>query len=56
MEMVKHWAVILVWLLACGGVVSAQEGGAAKSKVELGSRTAKGGFQNEDEIRDKFND
>ena len=53
--MVKHWAAILVWLLVCGGVVSAQEGNAAKSKVELGSRTAKGGFQNEDEIRDKFN-
>ena len=53
--MVKHWAVILVWMLVCSGVVSAQEGDAAKSKVELGSRTAKGGFQNEDEIRDKFN-
>ena len=53
--MVKHWAVILVWMLVCGGIVSAQEGDAAKSKVELGSRTAKGGFQNEDEIRDKFN-
>jgi len=50
-----HGAVILVWLLVCGGVVSAQEGDAAKSKVELGSKTAKGGFQNEDEIRDKFN-
>ena len=53
--MMKHWAVILVWLLVCGGVVSAQEIDAAKSKVELGSRTAKAGFQNEDEIRDKFN-
>lgn len=53
--MVKHWAVILVWMLVCGGVVSAQEGDAARSKAELGSRTAKGGFQNEDEIRNKFN-
>ncbi|MBC8115077.1 MAG: type II restriction endonuclease [Candidatus Saccharimonas sp.] len=53
--MVKHWGVVLVWMLVCGGVVSAQEGDAAKSKVELGSRTAKAGFQNEDEIRDKFN-
>ena len=53
--MVKHWAVILVWMLVGGGVVSAQEGKADQSKVELGSRTAKGGFQNEDEIRDKFN-
>ena len=53
--MVMHGAVILVWMLVCGGVASAQEVDAAKSKVELGSRTAKGGFQNEDEIRDKFN-
>lgn len=53
--MVKHWAMILVWLLVCGGVVSAQEGNAAGSKVELGSRTAKEGVQNADEIRDKFN-
>ena len=53
--MVKHWAVSLVWVLVCGGFVSAQEVDAAKSKVELGSRTAKAGFQNEDEIRDKFN-
>ena len=53
--MMKHWAVVLVWLLVGGGVVSAQEGKADQSKVELGSKTAKAGFQNEDEIRDKFN-
>lgn len=53
--MVKNWAAILVWMLVYGGVVSAQEGDAARSKVELGSRTAKAGFRNEDEIRDKFN-
>ncbi len=53
--MVKHWGAVLVWMLVCGGVVSAQEGKADQSKVALGSRTAKGGFQNEDEIRDKFN-
>ena len=41
-------------MLVCIGVVAAQEGKADASKVELGSRTAKGGFQNEDEIRDKF--
>jgi hypothetical protein len=29
---------------------------ADKAEVERGSKTAKGGFQNEDEIRDKFND
>ena len=28
---------------------------ADSAKVELGSKTAKGGFRNEDEIRDKFN-
>lgn len=33
---------------------SAQDGDS--SKVELGSRTAKNGFKNEDEIRDKFNE
>lgn len=27
-----------------------------QAEVQLGSQTAKGGFQNEDEIRDKFND
>ena len=53
--MMKHWAVVLVWMLVGGGVVSAQEGKADQSKVELGSKTAKAGFQNEDEIRDKFN-
>ena len=53
--MVKHWAVVLVWMLVGGGVVSAQELDAAKAKAELGSKTAKAGFQNEDEIRDKFN-
>ena len=53
--MVKHWTVVLAWLLVGGGVVLAQEVDAAKSKMELGSKTAKAGFQNEDEIRDKFN-
>lgn len=40
-------------LLVSVGVSSAQEADAAK--VERGSKTAKAGFQNEDEIRDKFN-
>ncbi len=53
--MVKHWTVVLAWLLVSGGVVLAQEAEAAKAKAELGSKTAKAGFQNEDEIRDKFN-
>jgi len=36
-----------------GGIVLAQKPTAAK--IELGSSTAKNGFKNEDEIRDKFN-
>lgn len=40
-------------VLISGGIAPAQDADAAK--VELGSKTAKGGFQNEDEIRDKFN-
>jgi len=53
--MVKHWTVVLAWLLVGGGAALAQKVDAAKSKLELGSKTAKAGFQNEDEIRDKFN-
>ena len=49
----KQLAVIFLVLLLSSGVVAAQEADAAK--VERGSKTAKGGFQNEDEIRDKFN-
>ncbi len=49
----KQLSVILLVLLLSTGVVMAQESDAAK--VERGSKTAKGGFQNENEIRDKFN-
>lgn len=49
----KQLSVILLVLLLCTDAVRAQESGAAK--IERGSKTAKGGFQNEDEIRDKFN-
>ena len=49
----KHLAVVFVLLLASSRAAVAQNADAAA--VELGSRTAKGGFQNEDEIRDKFN-
>ncbi len=44
---------LAVMLLLAGSVFgqATEQGGAA----ELGSRTAKGGFRNEDEIRDKFN-
>ena len=43
---------LLVWQTSCL-VVHAQD--ADTVKVELGSKTAKDGFRNEDEIRDKFN-
>ena len=49
----KQLLVVFLWLLVSAGVVSAWEADAAK--VERGSKTAKAGFQNEDEIRDKFN-
>lgn len=46
-------ALFIVCSLALGGHSFAQRPQAAK--VELGSQTAKNGFKNEDEIRDKFN-
>ncbi len=49
----KQLAVVFLFLLLSSGVVAAREADAAK--VAQGSKTAKGGFQNEDEIRDKFN-
>jgi hypothetical protein len=51
--LIKQLIVVLVLLLASSRVAIAQKGDAAA--VELGSQTAKAGFQNEDEIRDKFN-
>ena len=44
---------LLVFLLFSCEAIQAQDADAAR--VELGSTTAKGGFRNEDEIRDKFN-
>ncbi len=49
----KRFAAVFLCLLIFAGAVWGGEGDAAK--VERGSKTAKGGFQNEDEIRDKFN-
>ena len=49
----KQFAVIVLLLLVSSRVVFGQAADAAK--VELGSKTAKAGFQNEDDIRDKFN-
>jgi len=52
MKLLRSLALFLtIPLLVCG--VSAQAPAAAK--VEKGSQTAKAGFENEDEIRDKFN-
>ncbi len=48
----KQFAVIVLWLVS-SEVVFGETADAAK--VELGSKTAKAGFQNEDDIRDKFN-
>ena len=45
-------AIILVLLILSGRVLAQN---ADRAKVELGSATAKNGFRNEDEIRDKFN-
>ena len=45
--------VVLTFLMLAVGFVAAQAPSAAK--VEKGSQTAKNGFKNEDEIRDKFN-
>ncbi len=45
--------VFLTLLLLCLNLAAAQKPAAAK--VEIGSSTAKNGFKNEDEIRDKFN-
>jgi hypothetical protein len=46
-------AALLVIMMALGGYAAGQSPRAAKAA--LGSMTAKNGFKNEDEIRDKFN-
>lgn len=51
--MKQFLVAVFLFLLCCDSVVFGQDANAAK--VELGSKTAKGGFQNEDQIRDKFN-
>ena len=48
----KH--LILILLLSLGvGNATAQK--SVMAKADLGSQTARNGFKNEDEIRDKFN-
>ncbi len=53
----RNRALTLVLLLLVAGCVFAAPAQTATraAKVELGSNTAKNGFKNEDEIRDKFN-
>ncbi|MEO7538587.1 MAG: type II restriction endonuclease [Pyrinomonadaceae bacterium] len=46
------WLLVLLVLLTAAAFGQKP----AAAKVELGSQTAKNGFKNEDEIRDKFND
>jgi len=48
--------MLIVFLIVFDSLAIAQEAGTDAEKVQLGSKTAKGGFQNEDQIRDKFND
>lgn len=47
--------LIRLLLFICLGLASVQAQTPAAAKVQFGSETAKGGFKNEDEIRDKFN-
>ncbi len=51
----KHFKLIglaIITIILCGYLFAQKP---AAAKVELGSSTAKNGFKNEDEIRDKFN-
>jgi hypothetical protein len=52
-QQIRKPLLLLVLLLTLAAALSAQATQAAKA--ELGSQTAKNGFKNEDEIRDKFN-
>lgn len=47
----RFFAALLVLIVSIGGYAQATQ----SARVELGSSTAKNGFKNEDEIRDKFN-
>ncbi|MEP6786979.1 MAG: type II restriction endonuclease [Acidobacteriota bacterium] len=50
---IRYFFVLIAALAVCGLHIYGQR--PAAGKVELGSTTAKNGFKNEDEIRDKFN-
>ena len=53
MKIPRNLFVVFLGLLVLHGIIHTQT--ASSAKVELGSNTAKNGFKNEDEIRDKFN-
>ena len=57
--MINHWrlAAFLFTVFVLAGPLFGQDAapGPDRAAVELGSRTAKGGFRNEDEIAAKFN-
>lgn len=53
-DLIKYFAAAAM-LLVCVAVSAAGQT-ASTDKAKLGSQTAKNGFKNEDEIRDKFND
>jgi hypothetical protein len=53
MKTLRNLLVVFLCLIALPGIIHTQTASAAK--VALGSSTAKNGFKNEDEIRDKFN-
>lgn len=46
---------LVLFILLTGSLFTISGQTAARAKVDLGSTTAKNGFKNEDEIRDKFN-
>ena len=48
----RNKLIVILLLILCGGAFGQKP---TAAKVELGSNTAKNGFKNEDEIRDKFN-
>jgi hypothetical protein len=47
--------LLLLLLIAASGSISFAQAPDRAAAIERGSQTAKGGFRNEDEIRDKFN-
>ena len=52
MRLARSYIVVLLFFIGCAVPTVAQK---PQTSVQLGSQTAKNGFKNEDEIRDKFN-